>query len=227
MSERLGQTAKREQWDRVFTEAPDRFGTEASTSAKIAAESFERLCAPNLCVLDLGSGAGRDALFFARFGMRVTALDFSHVALAALRQGARTPGLSERIQAVQHDVREPLPFPDSTFDACYSHMLYCMDFTLDELSRLAAEVRRVLRPGGIQVYTARTTEDPDFGVGAHRGEQRYEDEGFVVHFFDRGMVERLAAGFRILDVRVFEEGSLPRRLFAVIQEKVPIQHRDS
>lgn len=69
------------------------------------------------------------------------------------------------------------------------------------------------------MYTARTTDDPDFGVGAHRGEQIYEDEGFLVHFFDRGMVERLAVGFRLLDLTEFEEGQLPRKLFTVTMQK--------
>ena len=222
MTEGLNRTEMQGQWDRVFTETPDRFGSEPSLSAKMAAEAFKRLHAGDLDVLDLGSGAGRDALFFAQNGMHVVALDFSHAALEALGRSARSLGLSEHVQTVQHDVREPLPFSDSVFDACYSHMLYCMDFTFAELSQLSAEVKRVLRPGGIQVYTVRTTEDPDFGTGTHRGEQIYEDEGFVLHFFDRGMVERLATGFRVLEVREFEEGALPRRLFVVIEEKVTL-----
>ena len=219
MNERLDRMVMQEHWDDAFTKKPDRFGSEPSISAKIALEAFTRLRTPDADVLDLGSGTGRDTLFFAQRGMRVVALDFSHVALDALLHQARLSGLSHPIQTVQHNVREPLPFPESTFDACYAHMLYCMDFTLAELSALSAEVRRILKPGGIHVYTARTTEDPDFGIGVHRGEQLYEDEGFIVHFFDQSMIERLAAGFRLLDVTKFEEGALPRRLFTVTLEK--------
>jgi SAM-dependent methyltransferase len=126
-----------EHWDGAFTTKPDRFGSEPSVSAKVAAEAFARLPVPHPDVLDLGSGTGRDALFFARRGMQVVALDFSGVALDSLKRAARSAGLSRAIQTLRHDVREPLPFPDSTFDACYAHMLYCMDFALDEL---AAEI---------------------------------------------------------------------------------------
>ncbi|GAC1578858.1 MAG: class I SAM-dependent methyltransferase [Candidatus Elarobacter sp.] len=209
----------REHWDGVFRAKPDRFGFGPSDSAKVAAQAFARV--PHPYVLDLGSGSGRDTLFFAERGMPVVALDFSAVALDALRIEARSRGIAQAVQTVQHDVRETLPFPDSTFDACYAHMLFCMDFTLAELTALFVDVRRTLKPGGILVYTARTTDDPDFGAGVHRGEQRYEDEGFAVHFFDRRMVERLGVGFCLLDLTEFEEGALPRRLFTATLQKTP------
>jgi hypothetical protein len=81
---------------------------------------------------------------------------------------------------------------------------------------------RVLRPGGLQVYTARTTADPDYGRGPAHGDDRFEANGFIVHFFDRRLVERLAAGFELLEVRDHEEGDLPRRLFTV-QRKAPAE----
>ncbi len=62
--------------------------------------------------------------------------------------------------------------------------------------------------------------DPHSGVGVHRGEGLYEVPGaFVVHFFDRGLVKRLAAGYKLCSVEAFEEGDLPRRLWLVTQKK--------
>ena len=43
--------------------------------------------------------------------------------------------------------------------------------------------------------------------------------GFVVHYFDRAMVESLAEGYDILGIEEFEEGSLPRKLFQVTLRK--------
>ena len=115
----------------------------------------------------------------------------------------------------QHDVRTPLPFPDRSFDACYSHMLFCMALTEAELNSLAREILCVLRPGGLCVYTARTTDDPDFGKGTDHGEGLYESGGFIVHFFDADTVERLAEGYEIVEAESFEEGALPRKLVRV------------
>ena len=92
-------------------------------------------------------------------------------------------------------------------------MLFCMALTEDELRRLCAEIHRVLRPGGLCVYTARTVQDADYGRGIHRVEDIYELNGFAVHFFSRELVERLAAGFDLVEIEEFEEGALPRRLF--------------
>jgi len=98
-------------------------------------------------------------------------------------------------------------------------MLFCMALTTAELEFLSQEVKRVLKPGGICIYTVRHTGDPHYGTGIHRGEDMYEVGGFIVHFFSREKVERLANGYEILGINVFEEGSLPRKLFRVTMRK--------
>ena len=139
--------------------------------------------------------------------------------MAAIREKARAAGLEHLLAAVEHDCGEALPFADASFDACYSHMLYCMALPTPRLEALSAEVLRVLRPGGLQIYTVRSTADPDCGAGTSYGDDRYESNGFVVHYFSGDLVERLARGFDLLDVTEFEEGDLPRRLLRVTQGK--------
>jgi SAM-dependent methyltransferase len=214
---------QRRHWTDVLGERADRYGVAPSGPAQDAADRFVAAGAADL--LELGAGQGRDSLFFARCGFRVSALDFAASGVAAIAEKAAVEGLGARLRASVHDCREPLPFADASFDACFSHMLYCMALTTTQLEALSREVLRVLRPGGLQVYTARTTADPDYGAGAAHGDDRYESGGFIVHFFSRALVERLSAGFEVLEVREFEEGDLPRRLFAVVQRKLPSARR--
>ena len=47
----------------------------------------------------------------------------------------------------------------------------------------------------------------------------YEVGGFIVHFFSREQVERLAKGFEIVEAEEFEEGELPKKLFRVVLRK--------
>ena len=107
-------------------------------------------------------------------------------------------------------------------DASYSHMLFCMALTTVELERLARELRRELRPGGLVIYTARTTADAHYGTGTPRGDDMYEHGGFIVHFFDRALIDRLGEGFELIDVTDFTEGDLPRRL-ARVTMRVPLR----
>ncbi|GGP73755.1 SAM-dependent methyltransferase [Streptomyces calvus] len=95
-------------------------------------------------VLDLGCGAGGDALWLARQGWHVTAVDVSSVAVERLTQLAAAHGLSERITARRHDLRES--FPDGTFDLVCAHYLHTpLDLDRASVLRTAAHA---LRPGG-------------------------------------------------------------------------------
>lgn len=204
-------------WDRTYSGTPSMFGEEPSEPGKKAADLFR--ARGNRTILELGAGQGRDTLFFARSGFLVQALDYSEAGVAAIREKSKALGLSGLITPLRHDVRQRLPFADGSIDACYSHMLFCMALTTAELEFLANEVRRVLKPGGICMYTVRHTEDPHYGKGIERGEDMYEVGGFVVHFFSRKQVLRMGNGFEILEIDTFEEGQLPRKLFRVTMKK--------
>ena len=206
-------------WNTALSQNPAMFGNEPSEPAKKAAELFSKAGVGT--VLELGAGAGRDTKLFALHGFKVCAVDYSTGALGALEKKLQNLGLSDSVETVQHDIRQPLPFPDASFDACYSHMLFCMALSDDELKRLSLEIRRILEPGGLCVYTVRHTGDSHYGAGKPRGGNLYEMNGFIVHYFDLAKIERLAEGYEILDVADFEEGSLPRRLFRVTLKKRP------
>jgi len=204
-------------WSEVLAGRADRYGVEPSAPAQSAAKLFQGNAVRDL--LELGAGQGRDSLYLAQLGFDVHALDFTDSGVEAIRGRAREATLDGSLRASVHDCCDPLPFEDASFDACYSHMLYCMALTTPQLERLSAEVHRVLRPGGLHVYTARVTADPDYGTGVAHGDDMYESNGFIVHFFSRELVKRLARGFTLIEVAEFEEGDLPRRLFRVTQRK--------
>ena len=98
-------------------------------------------------------------------------------------------------------------------------MLYCMAFTTNELFSLNSEIFRVLKRGGLNIYTVRNTTDGDYKNGIYRGEDLYESDGFVVHFFSEDKIRKLSEGFDILSIESFEEGAFPRKLFKLILKK--------
>jgi hypothetical protein len=98
-------------------------------------------------------------------------------------------------------------------------MLLNMALATNELDLLADQARRVLRPERLHVYTVRNVDDAHCGAGVSLGDGMYENGGFIVHFFDRALVERLAVGCSILEVHDFDEGALPRRLWRITLRK--------
>lgn len=164
-------------------------------------------------VLDLGAGHGRDSAYFAHQGFTTRALDVSGVGLAHLNAHAKGFGLTDRLHTIEHDVREPLPLPSDSVDGVLAHMLLCMALSTEQIHRLVREAERVLRPGGVFVYTVRHTGDAHYGIGTAHGDDIYEHGGFAVHFFDRALAE----GWHLAEVHSFQEGDLPRRLWRVTQ----------
>ncbi|MGW0593008.1 class I SAM-dependent methyltransferase [Streptosporangium sp. NPDC002607] len=95
-------------------------------------------------VLDLGCGDGGDALWLARRGWHVTAVDISAVAVERLAGLARSRGLGDRVIAERHDLHES--FPQGGFDLICAHYLHT-PFDLDRATVLRAAAH-ALRLGG-------------------------------------------------------------------------------
>jgi SAM-dependent methyltransferase len=204
-------------WSATFGARPDFLGSEPSEPGRAALTRFAAAGVEEL--LELGPGQGRDTMLFAGAGLRVIAMDYAEPGLAQIRAKAEAAGVAPAVTTVVGDVRLRLPLAAGSVGACYAHMLLCMALTTAEIERLVGEVRRVLRPGGLFVYTVRTTADAHFRVGIGHGDDRWETGGFIVHFFDRELIDRLASGWEILAVAEFEEGKLPRRLAAVTMQR--------
>lgn len=104
-----------------------------------------------LDVLDVGGGTGGFAVPLAQAGHRVTVLDPSPDALAALARRSAEAGVGERIRAVQGDadniagVASGTGGPDQ-FDVVLCHGV--LEHTDDPAAAVAAAVA-ALRPGGV------------------------------------------------------------------------------
>ena len=193
------------------------FGLEPSISAKKALNFFKEKKINN--VIELGAGLGRDSIFFAKNNIKIQALDYSSSGIEIINHKIKRDNLSNYISTKLFDVREKLPFQDNSVDACYSHMLYCMALKIADLQKLNNEIHRILKPNGLNIYTVRHTNDGDYKNGKHIGEDLYENDGFIVHYFSEEKVNSLLNGFKNITLEKFEEGTFPRKLFFVVNEK--------
>ena len=204
-------------WEKSFLSKPEMFGLEPSKAAINTLKTFKEKNIKK--IVELGSGLGRDTLFFAKNSINVEALDYSSTAIKIVNKKVTEHKLTNLVSTEIFDVRKKLPFENNSIEACFSHMLYCMALTTIELKYLNSEICRILKPNGMNIYTVRSTGDGDYKNGIHIGEDLYENDGFIVHFFSEEKVKQIADGFNILNVEKFEEGKFPRKLFRVTLKK--------
>ena len=149
-----------------------------------------------LDVLDLGCGTGRHSLWLASAGASVTAIDFSDGMLA---EACGKPG-ADRIRFLVHDLHQPLPLGDRSFDLIVSGLVL---EHLRELDGFFSEIRRVLRPGGRAVVS--TMHPAMFLLGT---QARFTDPatgekiapGSVPHPVSAFVMAAVRGGLRLTDI---------------------------
>ena len=205
-------------WEASFSNKPVMFGLSPSIAAVKALKKFKEENITN--IIELGAGLGRDTIYFAQNSIYVEVLDYSPSAIKKINQKTKELNLSKFIKTRLYDVRKKLPFANEEFQGCFSHMLYCMALSNSDLENLNDEIYRVLMVGGINIYTVRHINDQDYKNGIHRGEELYENDGFIVHFFSKEKIKKISKGFKVLNIENFEEGKFPRKLFFVEIKKI-------
>lgn len=204
-----------EVWNKVYKSDSAFFGEEPSNFALLC---FNHMKANNATkVLELGAGHGRDTTFFASNGIEVEALDYSVAAVEILDKIAKEERLPIKPQIF--DVKSTLPFIDGKFNAVYSHMLLNMKFTLDELHFIFSEIRRVLKPRGLNFFSVRNHNDKSYGKGREVDKGIYDINGFQIRFFTEKGLQDLTTegGFELLWIK--EEYEEPVTLYLVSSRK--------
>ncbi|MBC9734908.1 SAM-dependent methyltransferase [Nocardioides marmotae] len=112
--------------------------------------------------LDLAAGEGRHALWLARRGWRVTALDFSAVALDKGRQVAEGSGLADAITWVRADATTWRPPAGTTYDLA---LLAYLQLPPAQRRAAARGAYDALAPGGALLVVAHDRTNSTEGVG--------------------------------------------------------------
>jgi ubiquinone/menaquinone biosynthesis C-methylase UbiE len=186
-----------------------------STYVARRAEPLAAMLAGRGCALDgtelvdLGTGFGSMAVWFAGAGARVTAVDANAERFAVCGAVARRHGLA--LETVRSRL-ERLELPDERYDAAILSNVLC--YLVDPGARAAAlaETLRVLRPGGTLVVrdaNGRYPVDPYARLAKRAGRERSRVRLISPAAARRELKE---AGFQ--DVRGEPAGSLGARALA-------------
>ncbi|MDC0511976.1 class I SAM-dependent methyltransferase [bacterium] len=204
-------------WETNYTNKPKMFGLTPSFAAEEALKVFKKKNISS--IVELGSGLGRDTIFFAKNNIKVEALDYSNAAINSIKKKIKELNLTKFVSAKVFDVRKKLPFEKNTVQGIFSHMLYCMALKNSEVKNLNNEILRVLEKEGVNIYTVRNFEDGDYKNGVHIEDESYQNDGFIINFFSKKKIQELLDGFSNIKIDRFNEGDFPRKLFIVQNQK--------
>jgi SAM-dependent methyltransferase len=153
-------------------------------------------------VLVPGSGYGRHTEFFAKFGFNVFGIDSSEVAYQMAEHHNREKGFA--IKYKLGDVLE-MPYKNESFEGvyCFNTLHFFMD---KERKKIIDNVHRVLKKGGIAIFTVFSDKDLSFGRGQEVEPNTFESKkGRPAHYFTAEDLNNHFSNFLILENNVVEE----------------------
>lgn len=145
-------------------------------------------------IFELGAGQAQDGCFFAANGHDVTATDIEDTALEMAIEKAEAKSVKISVKKV--DLRDELPFEDSSFDVVYAHLsLHYFDY--ETTTRLFDEIKRVLKPGGVLAFLTNSVNDPEYKTGKELEPDYFQIEKTNKRYLSENTARKFTRNFEI------------------------------
>lgn len=167
------------------------FDETPSPFAHIVSEKLNNNCKQ---ILDLGCGVGRDSLFFAKKGYKVTAVDLSDVVIEQNKNRLDSYGINFKV----FDMVNDFGTFDQNFDLVYSYLsLHYFDHQTTQ--KIVNNIHEILGNNSNFAFACKSVEDFHNGNGKEVEKDVFVSEtGHVRHLFSEQYIkELLADGWKI------------------------------
>jgi SAM-dependent methyltransferase len=152
-------------------------------------------------IVDMNCGAGRHTALLAALGYDVTGFDLSQNALDLAGKLLDTRGVSAQLR---QGSSLAMPFAEASFDALVAWRSLHV-FSSENIPRVVAEMRRVVRPGGKILFSTRSDrniyDEERIGITVPRPTDLSLDQ-----------IESLCTGLQVEQIELSEFTSQNRRL---------------
>lgn len=184
------ENAERDRWNARFAADGFVFGTEPNA---FLASQRGRL-APGMSALCVADGEGRNSVWLARQGLRVTAFDFSPVGLAKAMKLAQQNGV--KVDYRQADVND-WDWDAARYDAVVA--IFVQFTPPAQRARMFAGMIRALKPGGFLILQGYRPEQLRYATGGPKQVENLYTEPLLRESFAALEILHLASHDDVVD----------------------------
>jgi len=165
-------------WNTLYSKQ-NYFGEGPTKLAKLAEKLFKTNNVQK--ILEVGCGQGRDAIYFSQLGLDVSAFDISANAIKSINSVKDRMNLN-KLYLFEHNVLEPLNFPEQHFDFIYSN-LALQFFDLENLSKILKNLSNVMKNNSSFLLSTKKEGDKYHKTGKKINNNAYEHKGIIRYFY--------------------------------------------
>ncbi len=175
-------------WNERFNREEFIFGKEPN---EYLVEQSSQYLKPNASVLCIADGEGRNGVWLAKQGMRVTSFDVSDIALVKAKQFAKDNEVNIEYSLCDTD---GFDWKTNSYDAIIAIFIQFADPEMRV--RIFKQVHQALKPGGIFILQGYTPKQLEYKTGG---------PSLIEHLYTEEMIRELSHDFEILDLQCYEK----------------------
>ena len=184
----MGFTDATQFWNERFDKKEFIFGKEPN---EYLVEQASRYLEPNSSVLCIADGEGRNGVWLAKQGMRVTGFDVSDIALAKANQFATDSEVNIQYSLCDTD---SFDWQANLYDAVIGIFIQFADPEMR--ARIFKQIHQTLKPGGLFILQGYTPKQLEYKTGG---------PSLIEHLYTEEMIRELSQGYEILDLQCYEK----------------------
>ncbi|MFM1759011.1 MAG: hypothetical protein RLY75_281 [Pseudomonadota bacterium] len=184
----MGFTDATQFWNQRFDKQEFIFGKEPN---EYLVEQASHFLKPNSSVLCIADGEGRNGVWLAKQGMRVTGFDVSDIALAKANQLAADNEVNIQYSLCDTD---GFDWQANSYDAVIGIFIQFADPEMR--ARIFQQVHQTLKSGGLFILQGYTPKQLEYKTGG---------PSLIQHLYTEEMIRELSSDFEILDLQCYEK----------------------
>ena len=184
----MGFTDATQFWNERFDKKEFIFGKEPN---EYLVEQVSLYLKPNSSVLCIADGEGRNGVWLAKQGMRVTSFDVSDIALSKANQFAADNKVNIEYSLCDTD---GFDWQTNSYDAVVAIFIQFADPEMR--ARIFKQVHQTLKLGGLFILQGYTPKQLEYKTGG---------PSLIEHLYTEEMIRELSQDFEILQLQCYEK----------------------